>query len=902
MRGKRQLLSPVVGTSHLAMAGSSVDHSRVTVTEPVRLLEREHQLDALGESLGQVARDRRGRIALVAGEAGAGKTELLRHFCEDAGRRARVLWGSCDALFTPRPLGPLLDIAEATGDPLREQVRAGAAAHDVALALLGELGGPSPAVVVLEDAHWSDEATLDVVRLVARRIETAPALVVLSFRDEQVGRSAPLRVLLGELPRNDRSTRIDVPVLSPEGVAELAESARVDPADLYARTGGNPFFVTEVLAAPPTQRIPETVRDAVLARAARLGPSTRAVLDAVSIVPQRTELWLLEALTDGTTGGLEECLAAGILRADGAVVAFRHELARLAVEDSLSPDACVALHRRALAALEGRELARLAHHAEAAGDVAGVLRFAAAAGEEAASLNAHREAAAQYSRALRAASGVDPAERADLLERFAHECYLTDMRAEGIDALAEAAEIHRTRGDLHRAAEAHLLRACPLSCAGRTAEAAAATETAMAILLEVGSEAELARAYAELSANAMIADDHAGAIELGRRAIEMAERAGATETVIRALNNVGTSELLAGHDPSAASLHRSIALARAAGDAPSVGRGYINLVAGLAQHRLWARAEPYIAEGLAFSQEKGLDAWANCLQGAQAAAALAYGRYDEAAASAGAVLDIGWADHANSRLEPLCILALVRARRGDPEVWLLLDEAQALAAQDGSLQYHAVVAPARAEAAWLEGRPDVVERETSDAWGLALGARNAWLASEVACWRRRAAGPVDVPGWATGTPFGLELDGRPREAADAWRALGMPYEAALALSDYDDEPSLRRAHEDLLALGAVRAAAILARKLRAGGARSVRRGPRPRTREHVAGLTQREAEVLALVAEGLRNTEISERLVLSRKTVDHHVSAVLRKLGVPNRAAAGAAARRLGLADEQPVR
>ncbi|HSP73114.1 MAG TPA: AAA family ATPase, partial [Gaiellaceae bacterium] len=404
------------------------------------LLERSHDLGSLADAFASVTGTGRGRLVLVAGEAGIGKTALLHAFCAELGR-ARVLSGACEALRTPRPLGPLLDIAAETRGELATLVEGGASPSDVLTALLGELRRRSPTVVVIEDLHWADEATLDLVRLLARRIATVPALVVVTYRDNELERDHPLRVALGELPQA-ALTRLALAPLSPAAVAALARPYGADPDDLHGRTAGNPFYVTEALAAGGAI-VPDSVRDAVLARAARLGAGARALLDAVAIAPPRAELWLLEALAGGDLVHLEECLASGMLRARSDAVAFRHEIARVAIEEALPPDRRLTLHRLALSALSAADgkridLARLAHHAEAAGDGEAVLRFAWAAGTRAAALGAHREAAAQFARALRFADGLPSEERAELLERRSYECYLTSAIDDAIDARRRA--------------------------------------------------------------------------------------------------------------------------------------------------------------------------------------------------------------------------------------------------------------------------------------------------------------------------------------------------------------------------------------------------------------------------------------------------------------------------------
>ena len=255
---------------------------------------------------------------------------------------------------------------------------------------------------MLEDLHWADEATLDVFTLLVRRAETVPALVVGTYRDDALENAHPLRRVLGELATTTAVRRLKLAPLSPDAVGRLAAPHGIDGRDLYQKTGGNPFFVVEVLAGD-SEEIPATVKDAVLARAMRLSPSARELLQAAAVVPQRAELWLLQALAGTAVEAVDECVSAGMLVAEGDGVVFRHELARLSLEGSVGPACKARLHRQALAAISGRpgpalDFARLAHHAEAAGDADAVVRFALPAAERASSMGAHREAAAQYGR------------------------------------------------------------------------------------------------------------------------------------------------------------------------------------------------------------------------------------------------------------------------------------------------------------------------------------------------------------------------------------------------------------------------------------------------------------------------------------------------------------------------
>jgi hypothetical protein len=710
-------------------------------------------------------------------------------------------------------------------------------------------------IVVLEDLHWADEATLDVVRLLARRIETLPALVVATFRDDELDRSHPLRIVVGELPAGGAVDRLAIARLSAGAVAALAAMHGVDAAELHRRTAGNPFFVTEVLAAGGSE-VPDTVRDAVLARAARLGGAARSVLEAVAIVPQRAELWLLEAVAGDDLGGLEACVASGMLRSEGDAVAFRHEIARIAIEDTLPPDRRVHLHRAALASLSAapgraRDLARLAHHADAAGDTEAVLRHAPAAGEQAAALGAHREAAAQFERALRFADDLPSERRAELLERCAYECYLTDRVADAIDARRRALEEHRRAGNRLREGDTRRWLSRLAWFAGDKATAEDEARRAVELLEALEPGAELAMAYSNVAHLGMLADDGAEALRWGTRAIELAERLGETEILAHALNNVGSAEMRVSIDDGTAKLRRSLDLALEAGLEEHVARAYTNLGAIAVKVREYGLADRWLDAGLAYSRERDLDAWLLYMSGWKARSHLDQGRWDAAADAAGIVLrrpDVA----VPTRITPLCVVGMLRARRGDPDAWETLDHARDLARSTGELQRVGAAASARAEARWLAGDDELVREETDDALRLALARGDIWMIGELCVWRRRAGIDDALALGDRAEPFRLELEGDWKGAERAWRTLGCPYEAALALASADAEEPVRRGLEELQRLG----------------------------------------------AQGLRNGEIANQLFVSEKTVGHHVSAILRKLDVRTRGQAASAAARLGIGEK----
>jgi DNA-binding CsgD family transcriptional regulator/tetratricopeptide (TPR) repeat protein len=869
------------------------------VSEAGALLERAAQVADFAERLDAMRADRRGRLLLVSGEAGIGKSTLVRAFC-DRSRAVRVLWGGCDALRTPRALGPFVDIAEQTGGELEAVVAGAGAAGAVVTALAAELGS-APAIVVLEDLHWADEATLDVLKILARRIDALPALVLATYRNDELHRAHPLRITLGELPAR-AAERVVLAPLTLAAVATLAGSADVDHAALHERTGGNPFFVSEVLATGTTE-IPETVRDAVLARAARLDAGARMLLDAVAIEPSRAELWLLEALAEGELAGLDACLASGMLVAEGTAVRFRHDIARMAVADALPPHRRLLLHRRALAAMTAStdrrpDLARLADHAEAADDGAAVLRHAPAAAERAAALGSHREAAAQFARALRYAGELPRARRTELLERRSYECYLTDAMADAIEARREAMDEHRAAGDRLREGDARRWMSRLAWFTGDNVAADDEARRAIELLEPLEPGREVAMAYSNMAQLRMLTGDDDGAIAWGERAVALAEALEEPAILAHALNNVGCAEVRQGSAAGVEKLDRSLKLALAGDLEEHVARAYTNLAATHLQQRDYLRTEQHLDAGIVYCRDHDLDAWRLYMLGFAARSHLEQGRWDGAAESAAAVLSHPRVSGA-SRVTPLVVVGLLRARRADPDPWSPLDEALEFAERTGELQRLGVVAAARAEARWLAGELDAIDAETASALVLARERNDSWIAGELEVWRRRA-GVTGVSGPASAIPvaepYRLELEGAAQSASQAWLTIGCPYEAALALAHAADESAQRRALAELQRLGARPAAARVARTLREGGARDIRQGPRAATLSNPAGLTGRELEVLALVAAGLRNAEIATRLFMSERTAAHHVSAILRKLGVRTRGEAGAEATRLGIA------
>ena len=861
----------------------------------MELLERKQFLDQLEAMFSDVAAGS-GHFAVVSGEAGIGKTSLVERFAEAHQKQARVFWGACDALFTPRPLGPLYDIAHQTQGKVLALLEEEAPRASIFSAVLDELGNTrTPTIMVMEDVHWADEATLDLLKFLGRRINRTKSMLIVTYRDDEVGAEHPLRFVLGDLPHRSVA-RLRLPPLSEAGVDVLAERAGRRIEDLYAVTGGNPFFVTEALASKEGG-VPVTVRDAVLSRAARLSPAPRAVLELVSVVPARTAMWLLNETIGQDAATLEECVNAGILRYEGESIAFRHELARLAIEDSIALPRRQNLHALVLKALLNRGsealLARIVHHATQACDGATVLKYAPVAARQAAALNAHRESASHYQTALQYADRIAPEERAGLFECRSYECYLTDQMEEALQARREALGIWRQLGNHLREGD-NLRWMSRLTWAlGRKVEAEDYGIEAMTILESLPPGPELAMAYSNRAQLHMLADENQQAVIWGSRAIELAEKLIATETLVNALNNVGTAELNAHNEQGRIKLEESLRLALANNLQDQAARAYTNLASTTVQDRNYPMAIRYLEDGIAYTTEHDLESYKLYMTAWRARAHFEQGDWDSAADDAGFVLG-HYRLSAISKIPALAVLGHLRVRRGDPDAMRLLAEARELAIQTGELQRIAPVASARAEFAWLKGDLEQVMCEARFVLEMAKGHDESRLQGEFAFafWMWLAGGAPETHQIAT--PYALQMSGDWRAAATAWKEIGCPYEEAMALADGDESAQLASL-EIFERLGAGPAAEKLRQALRATGVRGIPRGPRPSTKENPVGLTSRQMEVLALMVGGLANAEIAERLFVSTRTVDHHVSTILAKLDARTRAEAVSRALQTGL-------
>lgn len=832
---------------------------RGALPDSTQLLERDREFDQLASAL-RSARDRHGMVALVSGEAGIGKTTLVRRFLRTLPGDIRALAGSCEDLIAARVLGPFREMLP--GTPMGNAD----AAADLLIAQAERAAGGA-LVAVVDDVQWADDASLDVIRYIGRRIGTLSLLLVVIFRTEQEPENARLRRVLGALSGHS-TLRLELAGLSDDAVRAWSEDAGVA-WERVAGLGGNPFLVSEVLAARGAD-LPERVRDAIVGRVCALPDDVRDLMATLAICPRSIELSILADLHPRYARQLATGERAGLCEVRRGAASYRHEIARRAVEWSLTETERTVRHGRVLAALREHHVdpSRMLHHAVNAGDADAIASIAPIAAGLAADAEAHSEALTASLAALDVADRLTPASVAELLSLAARAAFRLDRAAEAWEHVC-AAERVAAAAELDDATQAGILMD-KARYAGVLGDADAVAECSRAVIARYHGAlaAPVARAHETLANLAVLAGESERAIREARTAERIASSLGDTAAAARAAVPLGIAYATTGQvgDGTRILLQARQAL-RDARDADNEARAVTNLaiVALAADDAVTARE--WFEEAAALGSRRE-----HAAVGYFAAAHLAHldileGRWDAADAALSALVS-QTQDAPPMRALPEAFLGRLLIRRGDERGRAMLEEAVGFAQRSGMIRRVLFCAVPLLELAWLDDDP-----ERGEHWG--------WLSIDLARTCNSRFALRDAAGWLRR----LGLDALvPSDAFDGARRTGArPFDDALTLVDRTDGSAARGVRE-LDAIGADATAGRVRAWLRARGeTRIPRRGA-----QRFGPLTRRQREILELVAGGRHTSDIAAHLHLSPRTVDNHIAAAMERLDVTSRTEAAA--------------
>jgi DNA-binding CsgD family transcriptional regulator len=863
----------------------------------MELIERAEFMASLRAKFEQTS-EGEGHCVFIGGEAGIGKTALVNAFCQEHKNECKIYRGTCDALFTPRPLAPLYDIAWQIGGDIESTSQSIDDRSALFANFFHALSNPvQPVIVVFEDIHWADEATLDFIKFFSRRITQTACLFLLTYRDNEIHARHPLRNVLGELVPGS-FTRLLLPVLSEQAVEKLANEKGYKGEDVYSISGGNPFYVHEILASY-SPGIPETIKDSILLVYNRQDESAKYMWATLSTLPTGLESMYLEKIGDQYEVAIENALDSRILILQRGRLLFKHELYRRTIEQSLSPLKRIALNKRILDLFqasfdEHNQIERIIHHAKNANEYDLVVHYAPVAARQAASVGAHIEASRLYLSAIEYYQGNDKDVLLPWYEAYAYECYLTNQIKEAIIYQGKVLTIWRHKAN--RLLEGKSLRFLSRLWwfDGNREQAEKFALEAIDVLADQPSSSVKAMAFSNLSQLKMLSDQTVDCLYWGEKAIAMARELQDEEILSHALNNVGTVQIryAATRENGTKSLRQSLAIALKNGYHEHAARAYTNLNSNLVSMKDFATVPETLEEGILYCEERDLDSWLKYMLSVKARLNLELGNWKEAGRIAGSLLE-NEQQTSIIKIGALIILATIRMRTGGPDVLTMLLEAKTKAFVAQELQRIIPVLVALLEYEWLTDRVVIEPEALRRTIELIEQTDHVVQNSEFAFWLLKVRKQA-IPLKAVFAGYDLSTEITRQQAVLLWKQRGCPYEEALLLFE-GNEADKRKAIAILHELGAEVVYEKMKQQMRATGIKHIPRGIRQTTRSNSAQLTTRELDILQLLKQSLQNKEIATQLFISAKTVDHHISSVLSKLDVNSRTKAVEEALRLGI-------
>jgi DNA-binding CsgD family transcriptional regulator/tetratricopeptide (TPR) repeat protein len=873
----------------------------------MELLERKGDLDRLS-LLWANASAGWGKTVLVTGEAGVGRSSVIQRLGESIKGSGAYFLGCCEPLICPRPLGPLHDIAPSLGKLFNHSIRDQENHSVVFASLLDELTRQAkPICLVIEDVHWADSGTLDLIQYLGRRIETLPILFVLTYRHCELAIDHPLRAALGSLLR-DHTEKIELHPLSKASVSILAQRHSVRTDLLFELTQGNPFYLNEVLSTP-TDTLPEAVTRFISSKLASLSIAARQLCELVSTIPNEAELSVIAQVSFGNELKIpgdnaelvESCTASGLLQFTGSGLRFRHEIARRAVENSLGPLKRKFWHGVMLEIMirdQTLPKARLVHHAAQAGLGSLVLEIAPIAAREAASAGAHREACHHFATAIPFAKHSTLEVQATLYEGWAyHGLMSTSMDARFVEALKRAITLWKEIGNVERVGYNLRMLSVLNWSLGRIEDSFACVSEAIVMLETIAPSPALAMAYSMRSQNYVATSDLAQAIVWGEKALKLASDLDATEAIVHSLCNLGTALMRSQRTEGEPMLKRSIQIGEAWGLNEHTGVAYINYCETLLWEFRLNEAEAVGNAGLDFVKRTGAAALSFSLMGLLAQIAAKLNRFSEAQCLSQKVLS-------NPSISPLvrwpalAASALHLNRIGHADRLALLNELMALS-KKLSLTHHQLQASLMLiEYFWIAGDLPKATQVLGEAIEQRALETSPWIVGQLRIWAHRLGVSADHSFLQIDVdmalPIRFELNGDLESAAGWWEAHGLVFEQALCLMHCGDE-GLVIAGQLLTKIEATPAVHRLRQLARKQKVQGVKRGHYGTAASNSFHLTARELAILQFVAKGLSDGEIAEKVARSKRTVQNHVGSLLSKVGAKNRMTLVTVVQRSGL-------